>query len=286
MKSSAEPLVWIRGEMVPHRETRLSPLDLGFAVGDGVFETLMAYKGKPFSLMRHWNRLVKSCQKIYVQFPDYNAFRNMIEQTILANHLEETDARVRVTVTSGEGQLGAPRGSTEPTVLCTAAPVAARPAAERVAIVPWTRNENSPLTGIKSMSYGENVIALNHARSLGAGEPIFGNTRGHLCEGATTNLFLVHRGRLHTPPLSAGCLPGITREHVLDLCHQHHLPIHEDDLPLEALREADEAFLTSSTREVHPISHVDGKPLSRCPGPQSLQLAELFRKLISAHSDP
>jgi len=286
MKSPAEPFVWFRGNVVPQSEAHVSPQDQGFSVGDGVFETLKAYKGKPFSLMRHWNRLVNSCQKINVQTPTFFAFKEMIEQTITANHLEDADARVRVTVTSGAAPLGAPRGAVEPTVVCTAAQVAERGDAERVVIVPWTRNERSALAGVKSISYGENVIALNHARAHGAGEPVFANTAGHLCEGATTNVFLVHQGSLHTPPLSSGCLPGITREKVLELCHEHRIPVFEDNLPVTSLREAEEAFLTSSIREIHPISHVDDIPLSLCPGPKSLQLRGLFRKLISAHTDP
>lgn len=286
MKSSAEPLVWIRGEVVPQSEAHVSPQDQGFSVGAGVFETLKAYKGKPFSLMRHWNRLVNSCQKIYVQSPTFIAFKDMIEQTIAANHLEDADARVRVTVTAGDGPLGAPRGTAVPTMVCTAAKVVEREEAERVTLVPWTRNEHSALAGVKSTSYGENVIALNHAHAHGAGEPIFANTAGHLCEGATTNVFLMHQGSLHTPPLRSGCLPGITRELVLELCREHHIPVFEDDLPASALREAEEAFLTSSIREIHPISHVDGIPLSLCPGPKSLQLRGLFKELISAHTDP
>lgn len=288
MKSPAEAFVWICGELVPMSRAGLSPLDQSFNVGDGLFETLRVHKGKPFSPMRHWNRLVTSCKKIYVQSPGYNAFLSMIELTLQANRLSGADARVRVTVSSGSGGFGAPRGSVDPVVVCTAAPLETSryegPA--RVAVVPWRRNEHGALTGLKSTSYGENVLALQHARSEGAEEAIFANTKGHLCEGATTNVFLVHHGVLHTPPLDSGCLPGVTRDLVLQLCRQHQLPVQETNLPVEALRSADEAFLTSSIRGVQPVSHVDGHPLSRCPGPQGLRLAELYRKLTPAHAAP
>ena len=108
--------------------------------------------------------------------------------------------------------------------------------------------------GVKTISYGENVVALAYARERGAGEAIFANLAGNLCEGTGTNVFLAVGGRLVTPPLSSGCLAGVTRDLLLEL-----LDVVEDDLPLSALASADEAFLSSSTREVQPISAVDGQ---------------------------
>ncbi|HSJ03636.1 MAG TPA: aminotransferase class IV, partial [Verrucomicrobium sp.] len=215
MKPVAESYFWIQGGLVPEHEAKLSPLDQGFNVGDGVYETLRAYKGKPFSLIRHWNRLEKSCKKIYVQSPTYSAFKMMIEQTLEANQLE--DARVRVTVSSGAGPFGSARSSREPTVVCAVSPAPQYDATARVVVVPWTRNEGGALAGIKTLSHGENVMGLQHARQRGASEAVFANTRGDLCEGATSNIFAVHGGRLTTPTLGSGCLPGVTRELVLEL---------------------------------------------------------------------
>ena len=109
---------------------------------------------------------------------------------------------------------------------------------------------------MKTISYGENVVALAYARQRGAGEAIFANLAGNLCEGTGTNVFLAIGSRLVTPPLSSGCLAGVTRDLLLEL-----LDVVEDDLPLSALASSGEAFLSSSTREVQPISAVDGRSL-------------------------
>lgn len=282
----ASARVWVNGRLGGYEELRISPVDQGFTTGHGVFETLRAYKGKPFSVMRHWKRLVDSCKKIYVQSPSENAFRVMIEQTIAANQIQE--ARVRVTVTGGVPAWGAPAGSpgVESTMVCAATPAVTYTGPEKVSIVPWPRNERGALSGVKSLSYSENILALQHARQQGAGEAIYGNIRGELCEGATTNVFLVQGEEILTPPLDSGCLPGVTRSLVLELGARHGLPIRETSLPLAALDTADEIFLTSATREVQAVSHVNGRPLSRSAGPQSQRLAELLRKLISDHADP
>ena len=147
-------------------------------------------------------------------------------------------------------------------MLVVCSPPADWPPVEHVATVRWTRNESGALAGLKTTSYAENVIALAEAHERGAGEAIFANTRGELCEGTGTNVFLVVDGTLTTPPLRSGCLAGVTRELVCEL-----IEVEERSVPLAALADASEAFLTSSTRDVHPIASVDGVALPACPGP-------------------
>jgi branched-chain amino acid aminotransferase len=134
---------------------------------------------------------------------------------------------------------------------------------------------------LKTISYAENVVALAYARERGAGEAIFGNLGGDLCEGTGTNVFLGTRGQLFTPPLSAGCLPGVTRDLLLQL-----IDVAEEEIPLAALAQADEAFLTSSTREVQPIDAVDGHRLRTAPGPLTRAAAAAFRALVERDLDP
>jgi branched-chain amino acid aminotransferase len=112
------------------------------------------------------------------------------------------------------------------------------------------------LAGIKSTSYADNVIALATAKAVGADEAVMPNTRGHLCEGTGTNVFVVVDGVMHTPPMSSGCLGGITRELVIEW-----LDVRETELPIEILQSADEIFVTSSTRDIQPVSWVDGREL-------------------------
>ncbi|MCE9519598.1 MAG: aminotransferase class IV, partial [Verrucomicrobia bacterium] len=148
------------------------------------------------------------------------------------------------------------------------------------------RNERSASAGAKCSSYADNILALGAAHSRGAGEAVFANTRGELCEGATTNVFIVRNGRTFTPPLSSGCLPGITRELVLECCCSHGDPIEEKKLSFSALLQAEEAFLTSSIRGVQPISHIDGRKLTHAPGSTTRRIASLYQKLVRQHDDP
>jgi branched-chain amino acid aminotransferase len=162
--------------------------------------------------------------------------------------------------------------------------MAAQPAAAGmidVVTLPWTRNERGALTGLKTISYAENVRSLAYARERGAGEAIYANTVGRLCEGTGTNVFVVIGGRLLTPPLTAGCLAGVTRGLVIEWCGAE-----EEDLPLRALAEADEAFLSGTTRDVQPIRAVDGVPLPSAPGPVTAKAAETFSLRSVEATDP
>ena len=140
--------------------------------------------------------------------------------------------------------------------------------------MPFTRNPTSATVGLKTTSYAENVVALDHAEKAGASEALFANTDGLLCEGTGSNVFVAVDGVLYTPPLSAGCLAGVTRELVCDV-----VDVVEADLPFDVLGRCDELFLTSSTRDVHPVSHIDDRPLGICPGPLTARAAERFAAL-------
>lgn len=271
--SSEENIIWLNGRLTPAGETGVFPLDRGFTLGDGVFETLRAYGGKPFAVARHWKRLAHACETTGLPVPSCDEFTRVMNLTIAANKLQE--ARVRFTVTRGS----APEGLS-PTVVCTATPAATFAAAERVVTVPWTRNEKGALAGVKSVSYGENIMAIAYAKREGAGEALFFNTRGELCEGATTNIFIVKGADVFTPPLSSGCLAGVTRELVIELCRDHQINLTETPLTPQALMAADEAFLTSSTREVQPVSHLNGIPFPSRAYLTSERIAGLFRNIL------
>jgi branched-chain amino acid aminotransferase len=147
--------------------------------------------------------------------------------------------------------------------------------------VPWPRNEHGALSGLKTTSYGENVRALAYANEHGGSEAIFANTTGNLCEGTGTNVFIVSEGRLITPPLSAGCLAGVTRALVIEWAGAS-----EQDVPLSALAGADEAFLTGTTRDVQPIRCVDGQALSAVPGSVTRKAMEVFAMRAAETPDP
>ncbi|MCU1354408.1 MAG: class aminotransferase, partial [Acidimicrobiales bacterium] len=158
------------------------------------------------------------------------------------------------------------------TVVAAVAPLDPVAPTTDVVTVPWVRNERSPLVGLKTTSYAENVVALARAKDAGASEALFANTRDELCEGAGTNVFVVLGGVLVTPPLSSGCLAGITRKLVLECTGAV-----ERALPFTVLTEAEEVFLTSSTREVQAVAHVDGRAVPAAPGPVTAAALAAFR---------
>jgi branched-chain amino acid aminotransferase len=272
-------VLWIDGGLVDEAEARISPFDHGLLTGDGVFETLRVAEGRPFAARRHLDRLARSAAGMGLPCPAAPVVRAAMEDVIRANDLGE--GRLRVTITGGPSPLGSDRGAAGPTLIVAGGALPDWPPSADVAIAPWPRNERGALAGIKSISYGENVVALAHARARGAGEAILANLAGNLCEGTGTNVFVGIGGRLVTPPLAAGCLAGVTRELVMEL-----VDVVEDDLPVEALASADEALLTSSTRDVQPIRAVDGRPLPVCPGPLTRVAAAAFRELVSRQPDP
>jgi branched-chain amino acid aminotransferase len=277
-------IAWLDGELVPLADARVSVLDHGLVVGDGVFETLRVYRGEPFAWTRHVARLNASARGLGLGVPDAGELRSAAEDVIAANELSE--ARLRITVTGGVAPPGSGRGEAEPTTFLLAFPI--EPAAPTVDVVlaPWSRNENSALAGLKTISYAANVRALAYAKERGAGEAIFTNTRGNVCEATGSNVFVVRDGVLATPPPTAGCLLGVTRALLLHLARDTGLRAEERDLAVDELSSADEAFLSSTTREVQPIARIDGRPLAAVGGPVSTRLADAFRDLVARDIDP
>ena len=265
---------WWNGRVQPIAEVRISPLDHGFLVGDGVFETLVARNGVPFAARRHWKRLMRSCEAMGMGCLSEEAYWEALNSVLRENDLPE--ARLRVTITSGDGPLGSGRGSSEINCVVVAAALKPWPETEKVVTSPWPVHESSALAGVKSTSYGANVRSLAFAKSKGCGEAMLLNSRNEICEGTGSNVFVVVAGRVKTPPLTAGCLAGTTREMVLEACADAGWMIEETDLPSSVLSECEEAFLTSSTRDVHPISEIDGRSLSPVPGPVTKRVQELY----------
>jgi branched-chain amino acid aminotransferase len=224
---------------------------------------------------------VRSAVALGLPPPETGALRAAVDEVTTAGGA--TDAVIRVVYTSGIGPLGSGRGDGTPTAAVLLGPLPERPRITDVVTVPWPRNERGALVGIKTTSYAENVLALAEARRRCASEAIFANTAGNLCEGSGSNVFLVHDGRLVTPPLSAGCLAGVTRSLIIECCG---LDVGEQDVPIAALGEAEEAFLTSATRNVQAVRAVDGRALPGCPGPRTQAAAAAYSNLQARTPDP
>ncbi|MDL5200457.1 aminodeoxychorismate lyase [Streptomyces sp. ALI-76-A] len=271
--------LWLDGGLRDLESARVSALDHGLTVGDGVFETVKAVGGKPFALTRHLDRLTRSARGLGLPDPDLDEVRRACAAVLEANPMPL--GRLRVTYTGGHGPLGSDRGEHGPTLLVALGESARRPDTTAVITVPWTRNERGALTGLKTTSYAENVVALARARRQGGSEALFGNTVGRLCEGTGSNVFVVLDGELHTPPLSSGCLAGITRALTIEWTGAR-----ETDLPLDVLERADEIFLTSTLRDVQAVHRVDDRALPGAPGPVTAKAMRIFDERSGDDQDP
>lgn len=248
--------VWLDGALESADAARISVLDGGLTVGTGVFETMKVVDGVPFALTRHLQRLARSAAALDIAVPSDEVLAGALAAVIDANAAEVGElGRLRLTLTSGAAKLGDPYSVTgSPTMLVTV--VAARPWAPTARVIDssFTRNEHGALAGVKSTSYAENAIALREAHAMGADEALLCNSRGELCEGTGSNVFLVIDDHIVTPPLSSGCLNGVTRQLVIEWCGAREVVV---DGAL--LASASAAFLTSSTRDIHPIGQWGGR---------------------------
>jgi branched-chain amino acid aminotransferase len=273
-------VVWINGELVPDSEAKISVFDHGLVVGDGVFETVKVTDGAPFALSRHLLRLSRSAAGLGLPEPDLDQIRAGALAVIDASPRLPL-ARLRITVTGGIGPLGSGRANSPLTAFIALAEQTPPAPSIDVVVAPWPRNEEGALAGLKTTSYADNVRALAYATERGGSEAIFANIAGNLCEGTGTNVFAAIGGRLITPPLSSGCLAGVTRALVIEWAGAA-----EDDLPMTDLSNADEAFLTGTTRDVQPIRCVNGRKLAAVPGPITRKAAEVFAMRSAESPDP
>ena len=261
MTAAGQVVVWVDGVFVasPGSAPAIKALDDGVLVGRGVFETLRIDDGRAFFRHRHLARLCASAVIVGVTVD--TALVEAGVDAVLARWRSK-HGRLRVTVTAGGTTI----------VSAGAAPEVA--AVATVVSVPWPRNERSPLTAAKATGALDNVLAFEHAQSMGATEALFVNTLGEICEGSRTNVFAVCDGRLVTPPLSAGCLAGVTRALVLEYGDAVEATFAMDDL-----RRASEMFLTSSLRGAQPVATIDGAPIGTGEHPQGERIARLLRAL-------
>lgn len=293
--------VWVDGRRVDEGPA-LAALDHGVTVGDGVFETAKVLGSQVFALTRHHDRMDRSLRGLGLAPLDRGKVQEGIEAVLADGPIEF--GRLRYTITGGPGPMGSDRLGGPMTYIVTAGP-APRPAPETtVAVVPWTRNERAATVGLKTTSYAENVIALAAAKDLGGTEAIFANTAGQLCEGTGSNVFVVLDGTVLTPALHTGPLAGITRALTIEWLTQEGIDVHEDELPLSILTEADEAWITSSTRDVQGISAVrvagaasslagqvaapalPERVFGTAPGPVTQRAQEIFARLGVERIDP
>ncbi|GIW41643.1 MAG: branched chain amino acid aminotransferase [Candidatus Binatia bacterium] len=273
----------MNGRVVPGSRASVSAFDRGFLYADGLFETLRSYRGEPFGLDDHLDRLDRSCQVLGIRLPRTD-WPGRIRKLLARNRLLRVDARVRITVTRGPAPLGLPPPAGQaPTTVVHAVPIdptipRAQERGGRAVLLPYTRN--GFLAEHKTLDYLPAILAQPIIRRHRAIEGLYVNEKKHVTEATTANFFVVWRGRLVTPPLES-ILAGIVRERVLELGRAAGLQVFERPVPVDKLGEVEEAFLTSSVVEVLPIVRIDERPVgSGKVGPVTRQMQTLYRELV------
>ena len=284
-------IVCLNGRLISRLEAKLSPFDHGFLYGYGLFETMRAYNGHIFRLDSHLTRLRCSAESIGLTHSVLSteegkqSLKAACLATLEANELR--DARIRLTVSAGEGDMAPDIGTcSSPTIVITARDLVTLPPEKyetgfKATVSVLRRNSQSPLSRLKSTCYMENILARTAARAAGYEEAIFLNEQGYLAEGSMTNVFLVSHGELITPCFESGVLPGITRDAVLEIARTSNIKATERWVQPNELIEAEEAFLTNSILELMPLVSVEGRPIGTGkPGKLTGDLLFAYRKLV------
>jgi branched-subunit amino acid aminotransferase/4-amino-4-deoxychorismate lyase len=279
--------VFFNGDLVSASEARLPFDDRAVLYGDSVFETVRVYRGTPFRLWRHLERLTDACRVLRLDNPWSDMEITAAVAVVLeANGLLGTDARVRVTLTGGPstGPKGLARPGT-PGLLVTAKPYEPPPESHyregiSLAISGIKRNTSSPASQLKTANYLDSLLARQEAFDRGAHDAVMLTTAGNLAEATSSNLFMVKDGELLTPNVGCAFLPGITREAIVEIALENEIPCREVMEGVETLMGADEVFLTNSMVEVLPVRVVGTRTVPECPGPLTARLSSLYQELV------
>lgn len=264
---------WINGQIIPEEKILISGADRGLSYGSGLFETLRIYKSRPFLLEEHLKRMFHSAWQLGFTPGDYSPDKLVLASESLINCNEITEGVLHIYWTDG-GLLW---------LTCTKGIPYHQELQEsgiKAAISRIRRNETSPLVGMKTFNYLDNILAKKEAADQGFQEAIFLNTKNFLAEGAVSNIFLVNKGRIITPNPASGILPGIARKTVLKLAEDYL--VEEREISSEELETAEECFLTNSLMEIMPLINVNGKQIREgTPGPITRKLQVRYRDLRS-----
>ena len=285
--------VFIDGKYYDERAAKISVFDHGLLYGDGVFEGIRAYHGRVFKLREHIDRLFCSAKAILLNIPMSHA--HIMRAVVEACRVNKVrDGYIRLVVTRGIGTLGLnPNRCKNPSVIIIADKIQLYPPAlyqkgMEIVTVPTTRSLHSALNpAIKSLNYLNNILAKIEANHAGCEEAVMLNAEGFVAECTGDNLFIVKKGELLTPPLSAGALYGITRGVVMELAEEEGLAVSEPNLTRYDLFNADECFLTGTGAEIVPVVKIDGRVIGAGkPGPVTRKLEEEYRALTKVSGEP
>jgi branched-chain amino acid aminotransferase len=285
--------IYIDGAFFPESEAKISVFDHGLLYGDGVFEGIRFYNGRVFQLEGHLDRLWDSSRAICLTVPlSREGITAALLETIRQNQLR--DGYIRLVITRGVGTLGLnPDTCPSPSVIIIAASIALYPEEFYLrgldVITCGTRRVSSGALSpqVKSLNYLNNILAKIEAIQAGAGEGLMLNEQGFVAECTGDNVFVLKRGILLTPPISAGGLRGITRQVVFEIAAEFAIPVQEPEMTRYDIYTADECFLTGTAAEIIPVVSLDKRPIgSGKPGPQTARFIARFRELTQSSGTP
>lgn len=275
--------VWLNGRIVDARHARVSALDRGLLHGDGLYDTWRTYEGTPFGTAAHLRRLAASARQLGFPSPgDPHAWHARARRLVVQNGL--ADAAIRLTMTRGAtGDALLPTRAGRPTLLLTVRRLPSDLARQQergiaCVLLPFPRDAAPPWGTMKLIGHLSAIVGRQTALRRGAGEGLYVTRDGEVTEGTTSNLFVVERGRLVTPPLASGVLNGVTRDLVLRLACGLGVGVREEPIRVPRLTRAAELFVTASTIEVLPVVRLDGRAVSAgTPGPVTRALQQAYR---------
>jgi len=281
-----ENMVCLNGKFIAPGDALISALDYGFLYGYGLFETMRAYNGIVFRINRHMERLFEGAAVLEMDSAlDFEEIKRQCYGLLEVNNLKE--ARIRVAVTAGQGKIPPDLSPCSSPTLFITANHYIPPESEvyergyKAVISAFSRSSKSRLSGLKTMCYLENMLARREALKQKVDEALMINESGMITEGTTSNIFIVCGGRVITPALSEGALPGITREVVMELCGEMGIECTEGKLSHDILKDAHEAFLTGSVLEIMPLVNISGIPVGTGkPGAVTGKLMKAYREMV------
>jgi branched-chain amino acid aminotransferase len=278
-----DSLIFHNDRIAPLTEVHLSPGQTGLLMGWGIFTTLRIYRGIPFAFERHWARIMRDAERLEIDMPfQYENVRKAIMELAAANHQPEGVARV--SFVKNQGGLWAQAEGLPPTdLIIFTRPLVAWPAAHKLTIQAGGIFSGGSYAGAKMLSWVPHIAALQRAHEAGFDDALLLNEKENLAECTSANIFLVRGGEILTPPLSCGCLAGITREVLLEIAPRDGFKLREVDLTVNDLSTAEEVFISSTTREVAGVSFINPKWNYPCPGGTTTSLDRAFKDYVQGY---
>ncbi|MGH9466873.1 MAG: aminotransferase class IV [Terriglobales bacterium] len=271
---------WRNGRLMPTAEMCVSPLQTGLLSGWGLFSTLRIYEGVPFAREDHWERLATDGARLLLDLDGLqDEMTQALAAVIEANDAREAVARVYLIRNHG-GLLDSPQARPTDVLVFTRA-LRSWGASARLGVQAHGRDAQAPLAGTKTLTWAHNLVLVEEAHTRGQDDVLLLNERGEVAECTSANVFVARGGRLRTPPLDSGALPGVSRKLLLAAAPRFGLAVDEAPVTEPDLYAAEEVFITSSTREVQAVTQIGAHAIPR--GPLTARAAEVFRALVGEY---